>query len=112
MGKYEDYNLQGYRKRVITSIVSCPECDSKNVYGDFHTKIPSNPKEDFMMIHCYECGLLATRGVGSGTLGRFPIVRGKCGHGISPEGDEYDTGSSHCQVCNETVEIASIEVVD
>ena len=89
----------------------CPECDSKNVYGEFHTKIPSNPKHDFMLIQCFECGLWATKGVGNGTLSRFPVVKGICGHGISPSKGEYDTGFTHCQICKKAVGIATVDVV-
>ena len=103
--------MSDYKKRVITSVVSCPECDSTNVYGEFNTKMPSNPKEDFMMIHCFECGVLATRGVGNGTISKLPIVKGACGHGISPSEGEYDIGNTHCQICNKAVDIDSIEVI-
>ena len=100
-----------YKKTVITSIVSCPECDSKNVFGEFNTKMPSNPKEDFLMIHCFECGLLATKGVGDGTLSRVNVVKGVCGHGVSPSKGEYETGYTHCQICKQAVGIVNVEVV-
>ena len=44
-------------KRIITSIVQCPACDSKNVYGEMNEDAISH-----MLIHCYDCGIIATRG--------------------------------------------------
>tara|TARA_R110002051_G_scaffold224410_1_gene287554 strand:+ start:1021 stop:1308 length:288 start_codon:yes stop_codon:yes gene_type:complete len=93
-------------KRIITSIVECPACDSKNVYGEMDGgAIP------IMLIHCYECGILATRGGdGTGTSTYLPIIKGECGHGIAPKGDEYDIGKSKCNICSKMVEIKTVNI--
>ncbi len=93
-------------KRIITSIVQCPACDSKNVYGEMNEDAISH-----MLIHCYDCGIIATRGAdGTGTRAYLPVIKGKCGHGISPEEDEYDVGKSKCNICNKVVEITTINI--
>jgi|LWDU01.1.fsa_nt_gi Zn ribbon nucleic-acid-binding protein len=93
-------------KRIITSIVECPACDSKNIYGDMDEDTIS-----IMLIHCYDCGILITRGAdGTGTSVYLPIIKGECGHGIAPQGDEYDVGKSKCNVCNRMVKIKTLDI--
>jgi uncharacterized Zn finger protein len=93
-------------KRIITSLVECPACDSKNVYGELEEgAIP------IMLIHCYECGILVTRGADkTGTTTYLPVIKGECGHGIAPQGDEYDVGKSKCHICYKIVKIATINI--
>ena len=100
--------MTDYKCQEVSNIVFCVMCNSKNVYGEFNRKTPSNPALDFMLIHCYECGLMATRGVGNGTSVQLATAKGVCGHGVLPSGNEL--GQSQCHICNKLVDIASVEV--
>ena len=100
--------MSDYKCEEVTSIVFCTQCESKNVYGEFNRKTPSNPELDFLLIHCYDCGIMATRGVEGGTIAQLATAKGVCGHGVAPSADEQ--GQSQCIICNKKVDIASMEV--